>query len=305
MKRFQLISYKDRFYWYAVGGVIAALYLLGFFAVRSIEGNNLAATLRAQVPFSLVLQPAATEGEIFAFQKELRLQGAVQPESVRFISKTAAWEAIHREADSLNNSDDSSRQAAKKAIGLINNPLPDVIELRLRPSAFGELDTILAAWRARALVADVWYSPALVATLPEQRATGFDRVLALIGQSNVWLIFVGALLCFLAAALLRNTLRWHILAHKPLINNLYLMGAPVDFIQQLYLAVAWKSAALAIVLVWGLLGISQVLMSDSDLNLYWVDTTGSYIVLYLFLALAAVFIFVGGAYRSVSALVEK
>jgi cell division protein FtsX len=302
MKKFQLISYKDRFYWYAVAGVTAALYLLGFFAVRSIQGNNLAATLRAQVPFSIVLQPAATEGEIFAFQKELRMQAAVQPESVYFISKTAAWEAIHAQADSLNNRDDSSRMVA---IGLINNPLPDVIELRLRPSAFGQLDTILAAWRARDLVADVWYSPALVATLPNQRATGFDRVLALIGQSNVWLIFVGALLCFLAAALLRNTLRWHILAHKPLINNMYLMGAPVDFIQRLYLSVAWKSAALAIVLVWSLLGISQILMSDSDLNLYWVDATGSYIVLYLFLAVAAVLIFVGGAYRSVSAVADR
>ena len=243
MKKFQLISYKDRFYWYAVAGVTAALYLLGFFAVRSIQGNNLAATLRAQVPFSLVLQPAATEGEIFAFQKELRLQAAVQPESVHFISKTAAWEAIHAQADSLNNREDSSDEAAKTVIGLINNPLPDVIELRLRPAAFGQLDTILAAWRARPLVADIWYSPALVATLPEQSATGFDRVLALIGQRNIWLIFVGGLLCFLAAALLRNTLRWHILAHKALINNMYLMGAPVDFIQRMYLAVAWKSAA--------------------------------------------------------------
>jgi cell division protein FtsX len=305
MKKFQLISYKDRYYWYAVAGVICALYLLGFFAVRSIQGNNLAATLRAQVPFSIVLKATATEAEIFAFQKELRLQTAVQAESVQFISKTAAWQAIHEQADSLHNAGDSSQIAAKKAIDLINNPLPDVIELRLRPAAFGQMEQLLADWRGRALVADIWYSPALVATLPNQPATGFDRVLALIGQSNVWLIFVGGLLCFLAAALLRNTLRWHILAHKQLINNLYIMGAPADFIENLYLSVAWKSAALAIVSVWSCLGISQILMSDSDLNLYWVDSSSSYIVLYLFLALAAVLIFVGGAYRSVAALGEK
>lgn len=297
MKKFQLISYKDRYYWYAVAGVISALYLLGFFAIRSIQSNALSAALQAQIPFSIVLQDDAKEADVFAFQKELRANKAIQPESVLFISKQRAWEDLHK--NSLSKGDTLS-VAAEKALANIRNPLPDVIEIKLIPRSLDQLQPLLDQLRQRPYVRDIWYAPNFVHS--DDKPSGFRAVLSLIEQNNIWLFLLGILVCFVAAALLRNTLRWHILAHNQLIINLSLFGAAPDFARSLYLSVAWRSAIVATLLVWFLLAITQMSLTNTTLSMDLVDASGSYIFLYILLAAAAFAIFIGGTHRSLQEL---
>jgi cell division transport system permease protein len=297
MKNFQLISYKDRFYWYAVAGVISALYLLGFFAIRSIQSNALSASLQAQIPFSIVLKDDAKEADVFAFQKELRANKAIQRESVLFISKEQAWRELHQ-----NNlaKGDTLAVAAEKALTNIRNPLPDIIEIRLIPRSSEQLQPLLDELRQRPYVSDIWYAPNFLPSA--DNPSGFRAVLSLIEQNNIWLFLLGILVCFVAAALLRNTLRWHILAHNQLISNLYLFGASPQFVRSLYLSVAWRSAIGATFLVWFLLAMTQMSLSSSQFAMDWVDASASYIFLYILLAVAAFAIFIGGTYRSLQAL---
>ncbi len=292
MTSFQIIAfrYKDRHFWYAVAGVVLSLYLLAFLALRYMQQNALALSLRVQIPFSIVLRESAPPAQIFEFQKELTLHKAIQGQSVRFIDKAAAWEELNGE---LLRGDTLAVDSA--ALLAVANPLPDVIEFRLQLQGFEQLPSLLDWIRSRPFVEDIWYSEDLVAPFLGKADTSDGKAMREAvsrvewGAMSLFLLSMAALA--VAWVLWRNTLRAHALENTALLEHLSLLGAQPDFVPRLYARAARWAALWAILVLWALMLLSQWSLSTGSEYKAAVDYSLGYVFLYFFVAATIFLIF--------------
>ena len=307
MKKNLLITYKDKTYWLAVLGVGIALYILSFIIIRSIQQNTLAQYLQAQIPIALVLQEKLSDAQIFDFQKSLESKNTIQKNSVVYISKNAAWNEMN---EALYGPKENWTAAQLEEINLtsqhLDNPLPNLIEFKLEPEALENWSSILEELQNNALVADVWYESTLVGQKKiTENHTPFSNMLNLIRQNNFWLLGFAIGIALTAALLFRNTLRWHLLVNKPLIQNLALAGAPFTFIQSTYISMAWKVSAFMVAILWVLMLLTVYFLTPSiDMRILG-DISFHYVLLALVMAIFAILIYVGVTYRSLAKVVYK
>lgn len=303
MKKNPFITYKDRTYWYAVIGVIVALYLLSFFIIRSIQQHNLAIYLQSQIPIALVLQDHVNDKQIFDFQKELENNKNIQRNSVVYISKNTALEemniALYGEKSQWTREQEAEMQQVAQ---YLDNPLPNLIEFKLEPSQLGQLPELLESLKINPQVADIWYEASLVNknNIDQPQASPFANMLMLIQGNNIWLIIFAFGMAITAALLFRNTLRWHLLVNKNLISNLALAGAPFSFVKQAYTNMAWRISVLVIVILWLAIFLTVAFLFPNNDTYIQHDISFDYMLLAIVIAILTIVIYVGGTYRSLS-----
>ncbi len=240
-------------YFYAIISVALVLFILGFFSLTALHGRKLVTLFKEKVDIWLELTPGTTEADVTRIIGIVRRQPFVKPESISFITREQAADAMKDELG-----DESL---------LEDNPdlLRDVIRFNVKADYLD--DEVLTDWKGKllqdSLVADLYIEAANTGNVGKN-----------IQNMGLIALALGLLLIFAAVTLIHNTIRLELYSNRFLIKNQELVGASWNFISRPYirrgvlngLLSAGVAIAGLIAMLWWLYGLLPEFRQLQDLN---------------------------------------
>jgi len=238
---------------YAIVSVALVLFVLGFFGLMALHGQQLVTLFKEKIDLWLELKPNATEADVARIIAEVRQQPFVKKESISFITREQAAATMREDLG-----DDS-------LLDEMPDMLRDVVRFNVK-AAFLD-DQRLADWRQAlqqdTLISDLYFEAAKTNNVGQN-----------IRSLGIITLTLGIFLIFAAIALIHNTIRLALYSNRFVVKNQELVGASWAFISRPYIRTGvmngiW-SALLAIValsvVLWWLQNLLPDLKALQDMN---------------------------------------
>lgn len=223
-------------YLYSIIGVALVLFLLGFFGLVLLQGQQLLRSYQESVNILIEFKENTSSNQIASLTQLLESATYVKVGTVQFTSKEEAVKSLEKDfGEEL------------KALGF-SNPLYDVINFNTKANYLhaDSLMGIKAQLKTHPFVNDVFYQEGIV----ENIAKNIEKV-------SYLSLIIGILFIFVAITLIHNTIKLALYANRFLIKNMQLIGASWGFISRPYLYRSIKnglwSAMIALLLLLGLI----------------------------------------------------
>lgn len=225
----------------AIVSLIIMLYLLGVWGLLAIYTNQLLHYSKENIPFYVELKDDANEAMVFAFQKKLEASDFIKEQTVKYVSKDQALEIL--EGDAVITKED--------ALLLGDNLLPNMIHFCLKDEYFANYEAIVEDVKKNNFVEHVFYTE-----MPAQNLStkGYRLEIVLL---VLMLFFI-----FVVVTLIKNTLKLILLANKPLIQTMQLVGATFEQMAQPYLRQSLKNGFLSALIAITCLWLTRVLLEN-------------------------------------------
>lgn len=198
-------------YFYAIASVSLVLYVMGFFGLMALNGQQLVQVFKEKVDLWLELKPGLAESDISRIVAQVRQQPFVKPESVTFITREQAAATMRKDLGDDNMLQD------------MPDLMRDVVRFNVK-AAFME-DKQLYDWREAlrqdTLVSELYFE-----------AANTENVGKNIRNIGVVTLVLGIFLIFAAVTLIHNTIRLALYSNRFLIKNQELVGASWEFISR-------------------------------------------------------------------------
>lgn len=195
-----------------VVSIALVLFILGLLGIVSLNAKKIADNLKENFTLLVVFKETASDANIIAWQTKIKQKEWVAES--KYISKLQAAEEFKEEVG-----DDF-----EEFLGF--NPLPATLEINLKAEFTNQpqIKQIEEELKQNNLVEEVKYQEILIAKINRN-----VRKLALV------LMFIGAVLAFIAISLINNTIRLSIYAKRFIIKTMLLVGATKGFIRRPFL----------------------------------------------------------------------
>jgi cell division transport system permease protein len=195
-----------------VVSIALVLFMIGTLGVLVLHARKISAYVKENIQLSVMLLPDSRESDIKKLMTMLEKSEAVK--SVNFVSKEEAAETLKEDLgeDFVNF--------------LGYNPLLASIDVKLKAD-FADLETVNALQSrisSFAAVKEVYYQQSLI-----------DMINKNIRTFGLVILGFSALLFFVAAALINNTIRLSLYSKRLLIKSMKLVGATRGFIRRPFL----------------------------------------------------------------------
>ncbi len=201
-------------YFYAVISVALVLFLLGFFALMVLQGQQMIKLSKEKVEIIVELKEDTPQEVREDLAKRLARTQYVKPQSVKFISKEEGAQLMREEF-------------GEEFILLdMPNPLYDVLTFNVKSGYMqpDSLSRIRSVVRELNAVSDVFYQESIAGEIVKNI------------RKISWLALgLGIFLLFVAFVLIHNTIRLALYANRFIIKNMELVGASWEFISRPYL----------------------------------------------------------------------
>jgi cell division transport system permease protein len=188
------------------------LFLLGIVGLLLLNAQRLSTHVLENLGFSIVLKENAKEVDIIRLQKNLDTKAYVK--STDYITKEEAAQ-------------ETSEELGENFIEFLGyNPLPAFIEVKFY-AQYANSDSIAAIEKELqrfAEVEEVIYQESLIRLVNEN-----------VRKISLIILVFSAVMFFIAAALVNNTIRLSVYARRFLINTMQLVGATNSFIRKPFL----------------------------------------------------------------------
>ncbi|SMO33844.1 cell division protein FtsX [Solitalea koreensis] len=211
-----------RVYFTTVISIALVLTLLGLVGLIVLHTKNLSDYVKENIVFNIIVDESAKEIDILQLQKEIDKIPAVK--STVYISKEIAAQSLTKDLG----------EDFVKFLGY--NPLLASIDVYLKAEYAdnANIDKIINQLKLQPLVKEVVYQPSLV-----------DSINKNIKTISLIILGFGALLLFIALALINNTIRLTIYSQRFLIKSMQLIGATKSFIRWPFVLMAVLHGLLA------------------------------------------------------------
>lgn len=217
------------------------LLLLGSMVFFTTTTRNFSNQMRAEMPVAVLLKDSCSAEALSALQEQLRSKPYVR--SVTYISKEQGaketYESLQLEPGDF----------------ITDNPILAELELSLHGEYTNKasIQRIAPEIKQNPIVADVIY--------PIEEIDQLNHTISIVG--TVLLVAV-VLLTFVSFALISNTIRMNIYAHRYIIQTMKLVGARWGFIRRPFLWQAFRIGMCSALIAGGLIGagIWQVVQQD-------------------------------------------
>ena len=217
------------------------LLLLGSMVFFTTTTRNFSNQMRAEMPVAVLLKDSCSAEALSALQEQLRSKPYVR--SVTYISKEQGaketYESLQLEPGDF----------------ITDNPILAELELSLHGEYTNKasIQRIAPEIKKNPIVADVIY--------PIEEIDQLNHTISIVG--TVLLVAV-VLLTFVSFALISNTIRMNLYAHRHIIQTMKLVGARWGFIRRPFLWQAFRIGMCSALIAGGLIGagIWQVVQQD-------------------------------------------
>lgn len=223
-------------YFYAVISVALVLFLLGFFGLIVLHGQQFIQFAKEQVEIIIELKTDTDGSEIGYLKDKLSKSNFTKPGTVKFIGKAEGAKLLAEElGDEFMKLD-------------LTNPLYDVITFNVKADFMTPiaLDKIRKDLKDHSFISDIFYQESLVESIAQN-----------IRKISLITLGIGIFFIFVAIILIHNTIRLALYSNRFLIKNMELVGASWEFISYPYIGRSIKlgliSAFLAILALVGLI----------------------------------------------------
>ncbi len=201
-------------YFYAIISVALVLFLLGFFVLVVLQGQQVIKLSKEKVEIIVELKEDTSEDLREDLSARLAKTQYVKENSIKFISKEEGAELMRKEF-------------GEEFILLdMPNPLYDVLTFNVK-SQYMQPDSLLRireVVRELNAVSDVFYQESIA-----------DEIINNIQKLSLIALALGIFLLFVAFVLIHNTIRLALYANRFIIKNMELVGASWDFISRPYI----------------------------------------------------------------------
>ncbi len=221
-------------YFYSVISVALVLFLLGFFGLIVLHGQQFVKFAKEKVEIIVELKKETDGSDIGRLKDYLNKSDFLKQGSVVFISKEDGASLLAEElGDEFMKLD-------------LENPLYDVITFNVKadymqPSA---LQSIKAELKQNSFISDVYFQENLV-----------DAIAQNIKKLSWITLGIGIFFIFVAITLIHNTIRLALYSNRFLIKNMELVGASWEFISYPYISKGLRLGFIsALIAIAGLLG---------------------------------------------------
>ena len=201
-------------YFYAIISVALVLFLLGFFVLVVLQGQQVIKLSKEKVEIIVELKEDTSEELREDLSARLAKTQYVKENSIQFISKEEGAELMRKEF-------------GEEFILLdMPNPLYDVLTFNVRSQYMqpDSLSRIREVVRELNAVSDVFYQESIA-----------DEIINNIQKLSLIALALGIFLLFVAFVLIHNTIRLALYANRFIIKNMELVGASWDFISRPYI----------------------------------------------------------------------
>ena len=201
-------------YFYAIISVALVLFLLGFFVLVVLQGQQVIKLSKEKVEIIVELKEDTTEDLREDLSARLAKTQYVKENSIQFISKEDGAELMRKEF-------------GEEFILLdMPNPLYDVLTFNVRsqymqPDSLSRIRDVVRELNA---VSDVFYQESIAGDIINN-----------IQKLSLIALALGIFLLFVAFVLIHNTIRLALYANRFIIKNMELVGASWDFISRPYI----------------------------------------------------------------------
>jgi len=240
-------------YFYAIISVALVLFLLGFFALVVLQGQQVIKLSKEKVEIIVELKEDTPQNLRKDLSKRLAKTEYVKENSIKFISKEEGAELMREEF-------------GEEFILLdMPNPLYDVLTFNVQAKYMepDSLSRIRSVVRELNAVSDVFYQESIA-----------GEIIRSIKRISFLALGLGIFLLFVAFVLIHNTIRLALYANRFIIKNMELVGASWEFISRPYIFRSiWHGLISGLIAVGGLglvvLGIQSLLPELGQLNNYF------------------------------------
>jgi cell division transport system permease protein len=201
-------------YFYAIISVALVLFLLGFFVLVVLQGQQVIKLSKEKVEIIVELKENTSEDLREDLSARLAKTQYVKENSIKFISKEEGAELMRKEF-------------GEEFILLdMPNPLYDVLTFNVKSQYMqpDSLSRIREVVRELNAVSDVFYQESIA-----------DEIINNIQKLSLIALVLGIFLLFVAFVLIHNTIRLALYANRFIIKNMELVGASWDFISRPYI----------------------------------------------------------------------
>ena len=237
-------------YFYAIISVALVLFLLGFFVLVVLQGQQVIKLSKEKVEIIVELKEDTAKDVREDLSARLAKTQYVKENSIKFISKEEGAELMRKEF-------------GEEFILLdMPNPLYDVLTFNVRSQYMqpDSLSRIREVVRELNAVSDVFYQESIA-----------DEIINNIQKLSLIALGLGLFLLFVAFVLIHNTIRLALYANRFIIKNMELVGASWEFISRPYIFKSmWHGLISGIIAVAGLalvvFGMQTLLPELGQLN---------------------------------------
>ena len=201
-------------YFYAIISVALVLFLLGFFVLVVLQGQQVIKLSKEKVEIIVELKEATSKDLREDLSARLAKTQYVKENSIKFISKEEGAELMRKEF-------------GEEFILLdMPNPLYDVLTFNVKseymqPDSLSRIRDVVRELNA---VSDVFYQESIAGDIINN-----------IQKLSLIALGLGIFLLFVAFVLIHNTIRLALYANRFIIKNMELVGASWDFISRPYI----------------------------------------------------------------------
>ena len=201
-------------YFYAIISVALVLFLLGFFVLIVLQGQQVIKLSKEKVEIIVELKEDTSVGLREDLSARLAKTQYVKKESIKFIGKEEGAELMRKEF-------------GEEFILLdMPNPLYDVLTFNVRsqymqPDSLSRIRDVVRELNA---VSDVFYQESIAGDIINN-----------IHKLSLIALGLGIFLLFIAFVLIHNTIRLALYANRFIIKNMELVGASWEFISRPYI----------------------------------------------------------------------
>jgi len=201
-------------YFYAIISVALVLFLLGFFVLVVLQGQQVIKLSKEKVEIIVELKEDTQKDLRDDLSARLAKTHYVKENSIKFISKEEGADLMREEF-------------GEEFILLdMPNPLYDVLTFNVRSQYMqpDSLSRIREVVRELNAVSDVFYQESIA-----------DEIISNIQKLSLIALGLGIFLLFIAFVLIHNTIRLALYANRFIIKNMELVGASWEFISRPYI----------------------------------------------------------------------
>ncbi|RZK49122.1 MAG: cell division protein FtsX [Pedobacter sp.] len=218
--------------------IALVLLMLGMLGLILVHAKNLSNYVKENIVLNIIVDEAANETDILAFQKELNANPAVK--QTQYINKEVAQHNL-------------TKDLGEDFVNFLGyNPLLSSIDVYLHADYANTqgIENLKKNLQSKALVKEVIYQSSLI-----------DMVNKNIRTIGLIVLGFAIILLVIAVALINNTIRLAIFSQRFLIKSMQLVGATKNFIRNPFVLVAALhgviAAFIAIIILMGLLYYAQ------------------------------------------------
>jgi FtsX extracellular domain len=249
--------------------VVCLFWLLGILGLKQLHDSSLSRALYEKIPFTIELKQDTKESEGLALQQLVSASDYVKAGSVQFIGKNEAYKQLKRDLG-INNLDSMDI--------LLVNPLPDVIQFKLKFDYYHQQKQFREMLLQNNIVQTVWSSEEMNPTVRQEigKAASWFLPNKLAWWLLLLLVYTAANIIYLLGLLYLFGL------DKKILQTYCVYKAEHIYLYRKYQNLLLKISGLGLLLLLLLIMSSQMLQSEP---FFEINQPYSYAVLYLFLLL--------------------